>query len=131
MNKRIFFLTARIPLIQIATIVMLGGIACVLARRIEVGTYIGFEASPEKAGTSYLMDIPKEYEAEIPKESLGKWCFDKLAGRRWPLIYRDGPYELDIQGLGQEELDELGSGTAKVYVEFRVDKARLLSWDGG
>ena len=54
-------------------------------------------------GTSYLMDIPKEYGADIPKESLGKWCFNKLSGRRWPLIYRDGSYELDIQGLGQEK----------------------------
>ncbi len=103
MNKRIFFLTAHIPLIQIVTIVALGGIAYVLARRIEVGTYIGFEAFPEKVGTSYLMDIPKEYGADIPKESLGKWCFNKLSGRRWPLIYRDGSYELDIQELGQEK----------------------------
>ena len=54
MNKRIFFFTARIPLIQIVTILMLGGMACMLARRIEVVTYIGFEASPEKVGTSYL-----------------------------------------------------------------------------
>ena len=130
MNKRIFFLTAHIPLIQIVTIVALGGIAYVLARRIEVGTYIGFEASPEKVGTSYLMDIPKEYGADIPKESLGKWCFNKLSGRRWPLIYRDGSYELDIQELGQEEVEELGSEKAKIYVEFRVNKESLLSWDG-
>ncbi len=130
MNKRIFFFTARIPLIQIVTILMLGGMACMLARRIEVVTYIGFEASPEKVGTSYLMDIPKEYGAEIPEESLGKWCFNKLVGRRWALIYRDGSYELDIQGLRQDELEELESGTAKIYVEFRVDKKKLLSCNG-
>ena len=76
------------------------------------------------------MDIPKEYGADIPKESLGKWCFNKLSGRRWPLIYRDGSYELDIQELGQEEVEELGSEKAKIYVEFRVNKASLLSWDG-
>lgn len=128
MKKRIFFFTARIPLVQLVTIVVFGGIAYMLARQIEVGTYTGFEVFPEKAGSSYMMAIPEEHEAEVPEGSPGKWCFNKLAGRRWPLIYRNGSYELDIRGLGPEELERLDSGTAKVYVEFRTDTEKLLSW---
>lgn len=127
-HKFIFFFTGRIPLIQIFTILLFGSFAYLLAGQIDIGNYVGFEVFPERNGVVYVVEIPKEYSQEIPENSPGKWSFNKQVGKWRALTYIDGFYVLDTQGLEDGELDNLGSDIDRVYVEFQVNRKKLLSW---
>lgn len=126
--KPIFYFTARIPLVQIVTILLTGILAAMLAVNTRTGTYIGFDAEVKKDSTRYLIEIPAEYADKIPHGSNGKWCFHKTTGKRNAVIQKNGLYMLDISGLDSADTTMLDIPGCTVYVEFQVSTHHLLSW---
>ena len=124
--KPIFFFTARVPLVQVLTIFILGGIALTLAINIKVGQYIGFEPQIVKEEETYVISIPDEYRSQIDDDALGKWCLNKSIGKRSNLLYDGNCYILEVEGLNPQELASLDDADTVVFVEFRVGEQALL-----
>lgn len=125
-TKPIFFFTARLPLVQILAILVIGGIALMLAKNIKVGQYIGFESQVVKAEETYVISIPDEYRSQIDDDAFGKWCFNKTIGKRYDLLYDGNGYVLDVKDITSQELASLEDADTVIFVEFRVGERVLL-----
>lgn len=132
-DNKIFVFTGRIPIVQILILLILGSICLWVATNVQVGNYVSFEATVSWDGQNYIVKIPEDKMLLLTNESKGKWSFDSVIGKRFPLNVlsqsnrHDPIYVLDTSELGLNELNRLDKGSM-VYVDFQTSNHSLISF---
>ena len=129
MNKEvsgIFRYIAKYPVVQIVSVLLFVSAAYIIAANTQIGSYLGFYATVQKANSGYYVDIPQEYISDVSAETPGKWTFDQEMGKRYNIIFSEGKYMLDTQKLRTDEVAYFDKLNNIVYVEFRVGASSML-----